>query len=175
MSNGCEQTIYSISRLNSFDNCPYAYNITYNEGDRGTDSVYTLLGSKIHELLEELQQEKITNEQALESFLDEIDSVEMIGFDFMSENVRNNYIDNISHLLLHFEPKEGEYFIEEEVFVDIGDYKLRGFIDIYFKKGNNTIEIIDYKTSTKFKKNEILSAGRQLVLYAIALKQKYPE
>ena len=69
---------------------------------------------------------------------------------------------------------EGQFFIEEEILVEINGYLLKGFIDIYFKN-NNEIVILDYKTSSKFAKRDLIPNGRQLVLYAIALEQMYPD
>lgn len=175
MSDGCDKVVYSFSRLSSFDNCPYSYNLTYNEEDRGEDSVYTFLGSAVHEIVEQLQKQTIDNQQAIIMFMDKVEDCEILDLEFMSESTKQKYIENISHFLANFKPiTKGEFFIEEEIFVQIGDYLLRGFIDIYFKDKNEII-IIDYKTSSKFKKKELIPNGRQLVLYAMALEQKYPD
>ena len=155
MSDGCDKVVYSFSRLSSFDNCPYSYNLTYNEGDRGEDSVYTFLGSAVHEIVEQLQKQTIDNQQAIIMFMDKVEDCEILDLEFMSESTKQKYIENISHFLANFKPiTKGEFFIEEEIFVQIGDYLLRGFIDIYFKDKNEII-IIDYKTSSKFKKKEL--------------------
>lgn len=174
MSDGCEQVIYSFSRLSSFNNCPYSYNLTYNEDDRGEDSVYTFLGSSVHEIVESLQKGEMTNQEAIIQFMEKVDDCEILGLEFISETTKQKYIENISHFIVNFEPVDGEFFIEEEVLVNIGGYLLKGFIDIYFKNSNEII-IFDYKTSSKFAKKDLISNGRQLVLYAIALEQKYPE
>ena len=174
MSNGLNDVIYSYSRLSSFNNCPYSYNLTYNENDRGNDSVYTYLGSAVHELLEQLQTGAITNERAVSLFDEQVEECEMLGLEFLTESTKEKYVANLHHFLENFKQEDGQCFIEEEVFIDIEGYKLKGFIDIYFKLGNK-IYIFDYKTSRKFAKKELILNGRQLVLYAIALQQKYPE
>lgn len=174
MSNGYEDTVYSYSRLGSFNNCPFSYNLSYNEENRGNDSIYTFLGSSAHEIIESLQKGLITNDVAIDMFLDKVDECDLIGLEFMNDNVRSNYINNIIHYLKEFTPIKGDFVIEEEVFVNIGDYKLRGFIDIYVKCGNEIL-ILDYKTSSKFSSKELPLSGRQLVLYGIALEQKYPD
>ena len=174
MSDGCEQVIYSFSRLSAFNTCPYSYNICYNEDDRGEESVYTFLGSSVHEIVEDLQQGKITNDEALIKFIDKVDDCDLLGLEFISETTKQKYIENISHFIVNFKPMEGQFFIEEEILVEINGYLLKGFIDIYFKN-NNEIVILDYKTSSKFAKRDLIPNGRQLVLYAIALEQMYPD
>lgn len=176
MSDGCkERVVYSISRLSCYTNCPYSFYLTYVENDRGEDSVYTFLGSSVHEIVEDLQQGKITNEKAVSMFVEKVEESELLALEFLTENTKQKYVENVAHFLANFKPMEnGEFFIEEEILVEIDGHLLRGFIDIYFIN-NKEIVILDYKTSSKFAKKDLIPNGRQLVLYALALEQKYKD
>ncbi|WP_197029463.1 PD-(D/E)XK nuclease family protein [Butyrivibrio sp. AE3004] len=43
-----------------------------------------------------------------------------------------------------------------------------GYIDLMHYDENGTLHIIDWKTSSKFDKEHLISAGRQLIFYALA-------
>jgi len=48
-------TRYSHSRLSQYENCPFAYNLHYNEGyDSPYETIEAFLGSRVHETLEKL-------------------------------------------------------------------------------------------------------------------------
>ena len=99
-----DKKVYSYSRLENFHNCPYSYYITYIEGNRSEHNIYSFLGSVVHELLEELQQKLINNEDAIEKFENAITEADMLGYEWMSESVRDKYIAAIKHYLQHYKP-----------------------------------------------------------------------
>ena len=172
-----DKKIYSYSRLENFNNCPYGYYITYVEGNRSEHNIYSFLGSVIHELLEELQQKLINNDDAIEKFESAITEADMLGYEWMSDSVKNKYIAARKHYLEHYKPIEcDEYFIEEYFEIPVGDKWMKGYIDLYTIT-DGVIDIYDYKTSSSssFTGKDAYKKMRQMILYGIAIKQKYPD
>ena len=172
-----DKKIYSYSRLESYHNCPYAYYITYIEGNRSEHNIYSFLGSVVHELLEELQQKIINNDDAIEKFENAVTEADMLGYEWMSDSVKNKYIVAIKHYLEHYKPiKCDEYFIEEYFEIPVGDKWMKGYIDLYTIT-DDIIDIYDYKTSSSssFTGKDAYKKMRQMILYGIAIKQKHPD
>lgn len=166
---------YSFSRLDSFHNCKRSYYYTYIMGNRGGENIYSYTGTVVHELTQAMIQKQITNEEAVDKFIAAIDDAEMLDLPWMSENVRNNYVSCVSHFLENYNPVDNPTIRIEDYFeVDINGVILRGYIDLWYRIGNE-IYIIDLKTSTKFSKKDLPKKSRQLLIYAIALSEKYPD
>lgn len=165
-------TTYSYSRLTSYHQCQYGFYLNYIRKFPAQQNVYGLLGGKVHELLEQLQVNEITNDQAIEKFKDACAEMELNEFYFPSESIARSYKKSVLHYLKHFKSYECESCeIEKEFLLEIEGVKLLGFIDLILKHDDGTVSIIDHKTSSKYAKAEKLKNGRQLVIYAIALSQ----
>jgi len=68
--------------------------------------------------------------------------------------------------------------IEERIMVnldDAGEYKLQGFIDRLVETDDGYYEIHDYKTNSRLPLPQYLDNDRQLALYSIGVKNKYPD
>jgi hypothetical protein len=166
---------YSFSKLDSFHNCKRSYYYNYILNQRGGDNIYSFCGTVVHELTQAMIQKQITNEQAVEQFIEAIGDAEMLDLPWISENVKNNYVNCISHFLENYNFIHNDTIrIEEGFEIDINGVIVRGFIDLYYRI-KNKIYIIDLKTSTKFAKKDLTKKSRQLILYAIALSEKYPD
>jgi predicted DNA-binding transcriptional regulator len=180
--------IYSISRLDNYRNCKQGYHLKYNLKKEGKQNVYSFLGTKIHELLELLQFGKISNEDALNKFRGAMfECFNIHGYNFASEKIKQNFEYCIEHCLKNYKPIPCTNFKSEmEFFTDIPyeDRKivLMGYIDgviLYENKDNDgniishTVEVVDYKTSSKYTGKDLDEHGKQLVLYAYALEKEY--
>lgn len=58
---------------------------------------------------------------------------------------------------------------------DSGDYKLQGLIDRLTEVKEGYYEIHDYKTNSRLPMPEYIQNDRQLALYSIGVKKKYPD
>lgn len=68
--------------------------------------------------------------------------------------------------------------LEERILINLdvsGDYKLQGYIDRLAETDNGCYEIHEYKTSSRSPSLEQVENNRQLALYAIGVKQRYPD
>jgi len=64
--------------------------------------------------------------------------------------------------------------LEERIFVNLDDFKLWGYIDRLTEMENGCYEIHDYKTCSRLPSLEAIQNDRQLGLYSIGVKQRYP-
>lgn len=174
-----ENFVYSISRLNAIDGCLLEAYYTYKECKRGLDSVYGILGGAIHDGLEIVYNggDSSAIKEKLDTALNLCDK-KGVKFpkDFRgNDTIRNNWIADIEHFCANFEKLDGE-FETEQLFIyktDTGIYTM-GYIDLinHLDKEKKIVDIYDFKTSTKFLKDDLKHHGRQLVLYGIALESE---
>ena len=165
--------IYSISKINTIADCLFeAYN-AYVLHDRGQNGIYGILGTKIHDKLEQIINEEANADELPDVLNQELMDLDMLGIEFPKDfkgnnSIRDNWIADMQHFCKNFVPPQG-YFDTEELFI----YKLsddryvQGYIDLIKHNDDGTISIFDWKTSSKFSAKDLLHHGRQLVLYAI--------
>ncbi|MBD1379089.1 PD-(D/E)XK nuclease family protein [Metabacillus arenae] len=170
-----EEEKYSFSRLETFHNCRRLYYHNYVQKNRSGDNIYSFLGTVTHELTQGMEQGHETNESATKKFIEAVDDAEMLDLPWMSENVKNKYVDCIVHFLENYKPTNNNTIRIEDYFeIDINGIILRGYIDLWYRIGMD-IYVVDLKTSTKFAKKDLPKKSRQLLLYGIHLSEKYPD
>lgn len=167
--------IYSISKLQSFKQCKLQYWLNYHERIKGTGNIYSILGGLVHDQMELLQPMKINNAKALQGFKDKLLEMELSGdIKFMSPKIENNYKESLYHYFNHYKPLEAKKVaLEKEFYVEIEGIILRGFIDAVLLNEDDTITIIDYKTSSSYSGEKKKEAALQLILYAYAMESLY--
>jgi putative RecB family exonuclease len=154
------------------------------------ESIEAFLGVRVHETLEKLYRD--LGYQKLNT-LDEL-------LDFFHSEWKKNWDDSIVIVKEEYGPenylKMGKRFItdyynkykpfdqgrtislEERILVnldDSGDYKLQGFIDRVMESEVGYYEVHDYKTNSRLPLPEYIENDRQLALYAIGIKERYPD
>lgn len=175
--------VFSFSKIGTYKNCPYSYYLTYVEKNKRDNGVYGVLGSELHSIMEELEHGEITNEQAIKKWNSEISYMDTLDeLNFPTENAKKNYIEDVRLYLENFKPiefRDREVFVEEHFKLKLLDkYILQGYIDLFIvDHDKKEIEIYDYKTSSKsgFTKSHLIEKCYQLLLYGMALEEKYPE
>lgn len=166
------KVLYSFSRLSSFNDCLFCYNETYNKGDRGKDNIYALIGTSLHNSLEDIYNDK--DNQLKENYNNDYKKAKEQGFDFPTDKIKENYDICINHYIDNFKKDELNSLTEYPFLIEVNGEYIIGFIDRVTKDPNsneNTLRVIDYKTSTRYAKKDLVEKGRQLVLYAYALEQ----
>lgn len=170
--------IYSISKINTIDECLYeAYNayILHNKGQNG---VYGILGGKIHDCLEAITNGEATTDVLLPALEEELSDLEMLDLSFPKDfrggdSIRDNWVADMKHFCQNFMPLEGEFDTEELFIYKLNDNRyVQGYIDLIRHNDDGTISIMDWKTSSEFTKEDLVHHGRQLVLYAIAKEEQ---
>ena len=168
-----EEVIYSFSRLKLFNDCRHAYWLSYEMKSQKKVNIYSEIGTEIHEILENIQSGKdIDVEKRVEMFEDKVDECEIFGIEFVNDNIKNKYIENINHCLRNFKPLQGVKFeVEKEISLELEGHKLTGFIDLIIHNEDGTVSIIDFKTSSKYAKKDLEKNANQLILYGLALEE----
>lgn len=170
-----EQEKYSFSRLETFHNCKRLYYYNYIIGNRSGDNIYSFLGTVVHELTQGMEQGFETNQSSVKKFLEAVEDAEIFDLEWISDKVKSNYVECITHFLDNYTPLNNNSIRIEDYFeIEINNAIVRGYIDLWYRIGND-IYIIDLKTSTKFTKKDLPKKARQLILYGISMSQKYPD
>ena len=63
---------YSYSKLTTFRQCEFQYLSSYELRQESDENIYGLAGTTVHNIVEDIQEKKITNEEGLMRFDEEI-------------------------------------------------------------------------------------------------------
>jgi len=153
-------------------------------------SVEAFMGSRVHATLEKLYQDlkfqKLNTLDELLVFLrDEwkknwSDSIVIVKEEYTSENYLKMAEKFVTDYYNKYKPfNHGRTIsLEERIQInldDSGDYKLQGYIDRVMESEEGYYEVHDYKTNSRLPLAEYLDNDRQLALYAIGVKERYPD
>ena len=169
--------IYSVSKLDTYNTCKYKYYKTYSsEKEEPTENIYSILGGKVHSLLEHqfILKRNNSNEEIdfRNQIIQELKEAELKGYSFSSEKVKEKWIYDIIHFCNNSKFYEMNIIENELHFVmDFDNLWLQGYIDAIVDNKDNTVSVIDWKTSSIFKTSELDKKARQLMLYKIALEE----
>lgn len=177
-------TVWSISRLNNYNTCPLGYYLTYlaPDRDRGIQNIYSHAGSIIHDTLEQIHIDNTLNEQVeLKKSLQNIytdklfdDNLNFPKSKDGSDTIENNWVNSMKHFANNFKKlpfhAETEKLFVYEIFPNT---YIQGYIDIVTTGKNGKIQVLDWKTSSRFTGQKKIEAGRQLVLYKLAVEEVF--
>ena len=166
----------SYSRLSTFNGCQYEYYLNYILKKPKIDNIYGKIGGDVHEIIQSMQEGKLTNEEGLDKFFTAIDDLKLFGYSFPSEKVEKNFIECVSHYIKHFKPikyNKQDVEIGYDIYVGNKNTLVLGFIDLLIHTENNEVEIYDYKTSSKYSKADFEEHKLQLLGYARGVEKQY--
>lgn len=174
--------VWSYSRLSNFVDTPWVYRMTYLDPRRiRCSNVYTVFGTKFHDLIQDFQEGKTTRDEMAKGFEDRILEWRMDSnsLKFMSEKVENGYINNLRHYFENTDKIPYEVTNEKPVCIHLkrpngGNVVFVGYIDSIYTDGDITY-IMDYKTSSKgdYTGKKLKAHSKQLQLYAIGIHQQF--
>ena len=170
--------IYSISRIDTINRCLYEAYRTYVLNDRGSSNIYAVLGSRIHDVLENIVNGNASESDLLPALAAEFDDLELLDIDFPKDmrggdSIRQGWIDNMTHFCKHYKSPRKD-LTTEELFLYCtpkGRY-IQGYIDLQHKNVDGSISIYDYKSSSMYSRESLLEHGRQLVVYKLGKEQE---
>lgn len=166
--------IYSISRLNCIDQCQYQAYLRYILKESEAPNIWGLLGGKTHDALQACVDTGCDESIIEEAIQEELADLDMLGIDFPLDRngqptIRNNWINNMTAFAKAFKTPKGKFETEQLILYPISDDAyMQGYIDLIKYSDDGTLWIIDWKTSSQFDKEHLISAGRQLILYGLA-------
>lgn len=163
-------TIYSISRLNTVDECGWEYWQTYVEHLKGKDNIYGFTGTRIHKCLENIQNGiKVDFPKEVNKMLDE---AKFLDIKFPTESIEAKWKNDIISFAQNYKaPVYNKVETEKLFLIEINGHYLQGIIDLLIYNEDGTVSIRDYKTSSKFTNADLEEKGRQLILYGLAMEQ----
>ncbi len=185
-------TIYSHSRLASFENCPKQFEFRYiKKIPSETEGIEAFVGKRVHEILERLYLfvergqipgiEKVVDryhkrwEEAYDPERVRIvrEGTPLAYYRRLGEDCLRGYY------LRHYPFDDGETLgVERRVLFPLdeaGRYRMQGIIDRISRAGDGVIEVHDYKTGARVPSQRILDQDRQLALYQIGLARELGE
>lgn len=175
--NGIET--YSISKLDTINNCMYGAYRTYKLHDRGKNNIYALLGTKVHDTLEGIVNGQNTETDLLPAIRSELDDCEMFGYEFPKDrkgedSIKNGWVTDMEHFAKTYNSPRGNNLKTEDFFLYKTEdgHHLIGYIDLQRVNKDGTLDIYDYKTSSMYSKEGFKEHGRQLVVYALGKQQE---
>jgi len=184
-------TTYSYSKINSFISCPFKFKLSYLDKevrDFGT-SIEGHLGTTVHSTLEKLYKDlshgKLNSKKEILDFYKKEwektlkKDTKIVKEQYSEKDSYNKGKKHISDYYDTYSPFDQDYTIglEMQIYLKLGDdkYSLTGYIDRLAIKKDGTDVIHDYKTSGTLPTNEYIDEDKQLALYSIAVKEKYPD
>jgi putative RecB family exonuclease len=180
---------FSHSKISSFEQCPQKYKFRYiDEIPVSARGIELLLGTSVHQALENLYQSAM-NGQSLSA--DEMIAFYRQKWDegytpeirvVRSGSTARDYFENGHRMLRTFHKRfhpfteSSTLALEENFLFPLSEkHDVRGIIDRIARAPDGyTIEIHDYKTSRRLPKPEQITADRQLALYELALRHRWP-
>lgn len=170
--------VYSISRIDTINNCLYEAYLTYKLHKKGSNNVYAIMGGKIHDVLEGITNKEKTEADLLPAMLAELEDMDALDISFPKDSnggdsIREGWIKDMEHFCTTYKAPRKRKLSTEELFIyqTSKGYYLQGYIDLQHLKKKG-LDIYDYKTSTLYKGEDLKSHGRQLVIYQMGKEQE---
>lgn len=173
-----KKKVYSISKLNTIDQCEYQAYLSYVKHVKQSSSCYSILGTRVHDCLEAIINGNSTEDDLLPALDKELEDMEMLGIDFPKDRnggttIRDNWLADMKDFCASFVKPKGKFETEQLFIYQLdSEHYLQGYIDLIRYNSDGTISIFDWKTSSQFSTKDLIHYGRQLVLYSMGKEQE---
>ncbi len=179
------KTHISFSELKDWNFCPYYRKLTQeDELNPYTESVYTVFGTSVHTICENIVKDENTKTLFESVFQENIKNSSITPSDkelasFTQEG--KDILEEVSEALVKYFGKFEVLHTEEQLYEKIndfsrGNYDFKGFIDLVLKTEDGKVHIIDWKTCSwgwDMEKKSDKMATYQLTLYKKFYAQKH--
>jgi len=158
-----------------YQTCPLQYRLQYIDGLKPKDKWYFSFGSTIHLCAEFFFRVKVPPPPTLEELLQFYEQKwHPEGYESAEEEA--NYKAYGREILTAFWEIHRRDFrmplaVEKMFYIDVGDVKLKAFIDRVDKLESGGLSIVDYKTNKELFTTDYLQKDLQLTLYQLAAEQ----
>jgi putative RecB family exonuclease len=180
---------FSHSRIEAFETCPKKYEFAYLlKVPRGPSGIEAFMGSRVHEALEWLYGEvkacrlpsadEVAAEYARVWDAEWTDEVRITRAGRTAGDYRAIGEKAVRGYHARYAPFDREVTVGLEARISLTldeDHDVCGYVDRIAKVGDGVWEIHDYKTSNSLMTQQKADADRQLALYAIAIREMYPD
>ncbi len=182
-------TKYSHSKLGTFQQCRFKFKLQYVDGVKSdVESIEVFLGKRVHETLEklykDLRYQKLNSREELLAFFavqwdkEMHEQVFVVKKEYAVDNYREMGRKFISDYYDHYKPFNTITTIgletQDLLPLSNGDqYHIR--IDRLSCDKEGNYYVCDYKTNNSLKPQEELDEDKQLAMYSLWVKQKFPD
>lgn len=182
-------TAYSHSRMGTFLQCKQKYKFQYVDKIKSDiETIEIFLGKLVHETLEklykDLQFEKLNNKEELVAHFDANwdsrwhDKIVIVKEEYTADNYKAMGKRFISEYYDHYKPFDSLKTIglETQDLMPLSNgnqFHVR--IDRLACDQESNYYVCDYKTNNQLKAQEELDEDKQLAMYSLWIKQKYPD
>jgi len=182
---------YSHSQLGTYEACPYRYKLAYiDKIEAETEGIEAFTGSRVHDALEKLYRDlKVTRLNSLEdllAFYHEVweknwnGVIQIFRKQYGAEDYRRLGEKCVSDYYKRYHPFDQGRTLGLEEYISFpldgeGVYWIRGYIDRLTLLDDSTLEIHDYKTSSRLPTQEDVNSDRQLAFYQIGVEGKWQD
>ena len=169
--------VYSYSKLGTIHDCPYNAYLTYIEPRDQCANVYSSLGTVVHDTLEGIIEGKNTEADIKPAIQNALDELDMLGIEFPKtrdggNGIRDRWVGNMMCMARDYVSPKGKFEVEKLLILKLReDRYLQGYADLIRVLPDGRLQVLDIKTSSQFKEEDLLHYGRQLVAYTLALEQ----
>ena len=184
-------SVYSHSRLGTYETCPLQYKYRYIDHiKKDREGIEAFLGKRVHETLEKLYKDlKVTKANSLGDLVTYYNDawrknwsehIEIVKKDYTADNYRRLGEKCIrDYYRRHFPFDQGKTIgLESQIYInldELGKYRLIGYIDRLVQMDDGTVEIHDYKSGQTLPTQDDVDRDRQLALYQIGILQRWPD
>lgn len=174
--------VWSFSRLNSYDTCPYGWYLQYIIKQPGESNFFAESGIAMHKVLEELEKGIITIDDAPERF----NRLWNPNFKVKESIIENSYAAQMNYLTSLTGHELDDYEIlgaEKRYKFEICGYKFVGMIDLLLRNKDGDIIVVDHKSHKKLlgkngkplksEEKTFLDYQRQQYLYSFPVFKEY--
>jgi len=185
-----KMTIYSHSRISTFEQCPLKYKFQYI--DKLTpdikQTIESFLGNMVHKTLQWIYNEVLQGripqlDEVIEFYItswraDFGDEIKIVNQEYDVEYYFNKGIKFLIDYFLSNSPfQDNTIETEKKILIPLDSeckYIIQGYIDrLVHHKDTNIFEIHDYKTTSSMKAQEELDKDRQLALYSLGIRHMF--
>lgn len=183
--------VYSHSQLSTYEECPLKYKLCYRDRiKRDTEGVEGFLGNMVHETLkkcyDDLRLTRVNNLIDLLDYYNKIwqenwhDSIVITREGVTQEHYRASGKKMLESYYQRYSPFDSDITIGTEMGLnfsldDENKYRMTGYIDRLSRDKDGVYEIHDYKTSAYLPGQEDADNDRQLSLYQIGVRKRWPD
>jgi len=180
---------YSHSKLSEFEQCPQKYKFHYLDGlPPAFESIEQFLGKRVHEALQKLyadrQFSKLNTLEELQAYFEQRwdeeypANLKVVRADRTPEQYRAAGRKLLERYYRRFHPFDQGVTVGLEVHLSFPlaeGVDFQGYLDRVTRTGDHRFEIHDYKTSNTTPSQAQAEEDRQLALYEVGLRQRWPE
>ncbi|MGQ9801715.1 MAG: RecB family exonuclease [Candidatus Saccharicenans sp.] len=180
---------YSSSKLSTYETCPWKFKLTYIDRlEVEEEGIEAFLGNRFHETMEKLYSEhrfRIMTLDEVRAYFEEQwkkhfhQKVIIVPPERTADDYFRLGLKYIEDYYRHYHPFNQNRVLGLEQFIEIElegqrQYILQGYVDRVDLTPEGVLEIHDYKTSSSLPSQAQADADRQLALYQLGIKKKWP-